>query len=259
MGPQSDGPGDPVTGARTGPRILRGLAGAATLAASPAPAQEGPVSGERPGFSGTPVVLGVGRTQIEAGYGYTRRDGGGSVQQLPEALLRHGFAERLELQVGWTGLQRLRFGGASETVVTDASLGLKWAANSPRAPVPIALVASVSLPVGDDRVSSDTVDPSLSAFYGSNRGLPWFGTTVLTVSDGDTTLGQALGLNLPLTGQVTGYVEGYGIYGDGSGTHAVNGGFTWLPDRNLQLDAFLGLGVDDGPDHFLGFGVAWRF
>jgi hypothetical protein len=111
----------------------------------------GPINTERPSFSSSPLALPTGYWQIEAGYQYTRNPGSNRSKDhtLPNALLRFGFHERLELQLNWSGYTRMISDGAETKGLKDASLGVKWQVNRADAAVVVGLFAGISLPVGD--------------------------------------------------------------------------------------------------------------
>jgi len=223
--------------------------------------EEQPINTERPGFSSSPVVLQPGMLQVEAGYQYTDAGSGASDSSVPLTLIRVGLADRVELQLGWSGLSWTDSGGRSSNGANDASAGIKWQATGDGATVPIAVFAGVSLPVGADEFTSDSYDPTLAAFWSYSAGLDWFGTVNLTDADDDTTVTNAIGINLPVSGDIGAFVEYYGTFaGDGGPEHYLDGGFTWLRRNNLQFDVNAGAGLNDrAADFFFGFGVGYRF
>ena len=131
-----------------------------------------------------------------------------------------------------------------------------------------ALLASVSLPWGDDDVSSDEADPAFRFAFshtlsdtvslGYNLGAEW-GT------EGDSTLGSfvyTVALGVALSDAWGAYVELFGEEGlSASGSaHSFDGGLTYLVRENLQLDLLAGAGLsDDADDWFAGAGVSYRF
>ncbi len=235
----------------------------ASLVPAMAAAQDAaPISAERPGFSSSPTTLSPSMLQVETGYQYTR-DGGGdfSDHTLPLALIRVGLAERLELQLSWAGISWTEVGGRDFDGANDAGIGVKWQVTGSDALFPLAFFAGLSLPVGDDEFSSDDVDPTLGVFWTHSAGLDWFGTVLLSESDGDVTVGNALGVSLPIDADTGAYIEYFGSYGGGAGPeHVLNGGVAYLPRRDLQLDVHAGAGLNGrAVDFFLGLGLAYRF
>lgn len=235
----------------------------ALILSSPVVAQD-VISAERPSFSSSPLALGAGLWQIEGGYQYTRIDSNVDAQVLPLLLLRYGAGERTEVQLAWSGYNRLDVGPASIDGFGDMSVGVKWQLADDNATTPIGLFAAITLPVGDDELSSNEVDPAVGLFWAHDGRLSLFGTVQLSETDNDTTLSNAVGINLPMAElclNCSGFVEYVGAFPDGSGPqHILNGGVSWLRSNNLVFDVYLGLGLNDrAGDGFLGFGAAYRF
>lgn len=232
------------------------------IAASSALADDGDViSAERPGFSSSPSALKPSVMQIEAGYEYARAGSSVDAHALPIALFRYGLVENVEVQLGWAGYAWVDTNGRDFDGLRDASLGVKWQLNNENATVPIALFAGVSLPVGDDDFTSDEFDPIVGAFWSYDSTLSWFGTVLVSDRQGDTSLGNSVGISIPIDDNTGSYLEYFGIFVEGNGPeHYFNGGVTYLPRNNLQLDLHAGAGLNDrAADLFVGAGLAYRF
>lgn len=221
------------------------------------------INAERPGFSSSPIALAPSLVQIEAGYQYTTDSSqiGVDDHTLPLILLRIGLVDRLEMQFSWAGISWTDVGGRHVNGGNDASIGLKWQVSDADATVPIALFAGLTLPVGDAEFSSDEADPSVGAFWSYSAGLDWFGTVIIGESGNDSSISNAVGISIPVDSDKGAYVEYFGNYaGDAGPEHYLNGGFTYLPQHNMQLDLHIGLGLNSGAaDAFLGLGLAFRF
>ena len=218
---------------------------------------------ERPGFSSSPIALDPTHLQVESGYQYTHEGGSNDFDDhtLPLVLLRVGFMENVELQFSWAGYSWTEAGNNNFNGTSDASVGVKWQLSESGATVPVALFAGLSLPVGADEYSSDRVDPTVGAFWSYSAALDWFGTVLISESDGDVTFGNALGISIPVDGVTGAYVEYFGNYaGNGGPEHYLNGGLAYLPRNDIQLDVHAGLGLNDrAADLFFGLGIAYRF
>ncbi|HSL81901.1 MAG TPA: transporter, partial [Thermoanaerobaculia bacterium] len=156
----------------------------------------------------------------------------------------------------------------------DAELGAKVRLRGEAGPLPeAALLVGVSLPLGDDDVSSDRYDPSMRLAFahtlserlglGYNLGVEWssepgdegvretFSRLVYTVA-----LGSAV------TDRMGAFVELFGaepIDAPAGSEVSLDGGFTYLLRPNLQLDLSAGAGLTDhAPDWFVGAGVSFR-
>ena len=235
--------------------VAAGLAMAAAANAEP-------ISSDRPGFSSAPVTVGTSVWQLEAGYLY-KRDSSEDFQEhtLPQFVLRYGLTDVAELQLGWAGYTRAEIGGQDIDGSGDVSVGFKWRLSEPRSPLALALYTGVSLPTGSARISSDNVVPTLGLLWSYDSVLPLFGTALVAADDGDLSLGNSLGINLPMSGSIGAYLEYFSEFAEGSGPeHCINGGFTWLRQSNLQLDLYLGSGLNSrAADFFGGISAAYRF
>jgi len=239
--------------------ILAQLPGASAVFAQ----DPGPINTERPSFSSSPLALPTGYWQIEAGYVYTRNLGsnGSKDHSLPNALLRLGFHERLELQLNWSGYTKKITDDAETTGIKDASLGMKWQVNSADADVVVGLFAGVSLPVGDKELTSDDYDPEFAVFWAHSGRLDWFGTAKLSESGDKYKLENAAGINFSLAQDTGAFIEYKGSFPEGQGpAHDLNFGVTWLLGNDLQVDVNGGLGLNSrASDFFVGTGISYRF
>jgi len=217
------------------------------------------ISTERPSFSASPVALARSVMQIELGYQFTRASGGDATDHtLPLALFRAGVAERLELHLGWAGLSRIDANGGSSSAVNGASLGAKWQLNESDSRVPIALFGGLTLPVDSD---DGEIDPLLGVFWSASVVVDWFGNVLLTESDGNRIVSNALGVSMPFGHGTGGYVEYYGRYGDRGGPeNYINAGVSHALRDDLAVDASAGAGLNDrSADFYIGLGISRRF
>ena len=225
---------------------------------------QGNINAERPGFSSSPLALDYRRWQVEAGYRYQRVGSSMDAQTLPLLLLRYGAGERAEVQFSWAGLNRIDAGVRDINGSSDASIGVKWQLTDDAATTPVGVFASLSLPVGDNELSSNEIDPSLGLFWAHQGWISLFGTVLLSEFDKESTIGNAVGINLPVSDRCRGcgaYVEYFGNYTEHKGPqHNLNAGMTFLRSADLQFDVHAGFGLNDrAPDGFIGFGAAYRF
>jgi hypothetical protein len=179
---------------------------------------------------------------------------------LPFLLLRTGVAEGLELQLAWTGLTRRDGPGGDRSGAEDGSVALKWQLTDDGARTPMALYAAASLPVGDDDFGSDAVNPTLGFIWADDHLLNLFGTLLVTRDDRGTTLSAGMGAGQALSDRATVFVEYFGSGDRDRTAHNLDAGITYLVDSTLQLDAYLGVGLDgQAADGFFGIGIAKRF
>jgi len=232
---------------------------------------------DRPDQTESAVVVPRGSVQVEAGLQGARDDEGERREVLegPSTLVRLGVAEGWELRLGWDGVVREEVAG--RTVADgagDAELGLKLrlpAASGLEA----ALLAGLSLPVGEDGVSSGRADPSvrlaLARDLTPDRGLGVNLGLARTSAESpagrtrtETDAFYSVVLGLALAPRWGAFVESFGEVGLTEGAegprHALDGGVTWLLRDRLQLDAFVGVGLSSAADDwFAGAGLSVRW
>ena len=253
------------------------------LASIPAIAEDAPeLVTDRPDQTESSVVVPRGFYQLELGWTFTRDDDGGvrvEAHEVPGTLLRVGLFEKVELRLGWAGFigAEARFRGfeASEDGIGDAEVGAKIYLAEERGGRPeMALLASTSVPSGDDAFTSDRFDPALRlalahtlserVSLGYNLGLA-FASEVGEDGERDTVSSAfyTVALGFSLSERWGAFVE---LYGDipasagGGPANAFDGGITYLVRENLQLDLAVGAGLSDAADDFfigLGLSVRW--
>lgn len=227
--------------------------------------EPGPISTERPSFSASPLVLPAGYWQIETGYQFTRDTDGASFKDhsLPNMLLRFGFHEKLELQLGGLNYKWQQTDEQKENGAQDANLGIKWQVNDRDSVVPVGIYGGFSLPVGSSEFSNDSYDPSLGVFWNHSSALDWFGAAVLKHSDELFTFDTAVGISFALPSTDGTYVEYLlSFYEDENEdpAHTLNLGVSWLLSNTLQFDINGGLGLNSrANDYYTGMGLSYRF
>jgi hypothetical protein len=245
------------------------------------PSMDEPLVTDRPDFTESPVTVGVGVAQLEMGYTYTYDSGAaGSTQShsYPGALLRVGMlAEWFELRIEWgyTNERENVFGGAADSTngAEDLGLGCKIALTPQECMLPeTGLILQMSLPTGSAADSADEVLPGFIYVYAweLNDDLSTAGQTQLNRAlDGVTgepyvEFSQSWTVGFSFTDRIGGYSEWFMFAPTGADTdhteHYFDGGFTYLVNNNLQLDAEAGVGLNGAADdYFLGTGFAVRW
>lgn len=222
---------------------------------------------DRPDATESSSVVQSGQVQLELGWLYTE-SGDQRTHELPQTLVRIGVIDRVELRIGWDGYVEARsFDGVDGA--GDGELGTKIYLSPENGAFPeSALLAAVSIPWGDQELTSDEVDPAFRFAFshtlpyglslGYNLGAEW-------ATEDDSTLSSfvyTVALGFGLTDSLGGYIEFFGDVGLSAAgdTHSFDGGLTYLISDDFQLDVLAGVGISDNADDwFAGAGVSYRF
>ena len=117
---------------------------------------------------------------------------------------------------------------------------------------PLALVASLLLPTGDDGFTSDELD-----------GSAYMRPRVLVGGADDATSGALAALvSHPLQERWSAYVEGAALPGleHAPDTAYAGGGVLWAPSDDRQIDLSFDFGLTgDSSDVLVGVGISWLF
>lgn len=235
----------------------------------------GPISTDRPGFLFAPTVVPADRVQVEAGLpslALARESGDEDrVWSLPVAL-RYGLSETIELRASlptWTdvrdesGASVERFDGFGDVEV-GAKIALPTIASGP-----LALLASLRLPTGDETLTTDEFGGSLHLLAGRDLGQGYWlqgmlGLTYVPAEGEDDQTSGAIAalLSHPFSRRTSAYVEVAALPGlrHASGQAYVGGGLTFVPLERLQFDVSADFGLEeDAADLLIGLGVSWYF
>jgi len=236
----------------------------------PVPLEE-PLVTDRPDFTESTDAVPRGHLQIEAGYTFTYDSGdpGTRSHDFPQALFRLGVATGVELRIGVPGYARIEQGDDHVDGLTDTSVGAKVKLLEQDGLVPhFGVLGEVTFPTGADGITSDGVDPKVGLLwaYDLTDRLSLAGNVnFASVSEDDddrffeTSVSTALGVGI--TDDLGVFIEYFGFFRDTAGpTHFIDGGVTYLIGPNLQLDGFVGFGLNGRADDvFAGGGVSWRY
>jgi hypothetical protein len=220
------------------------------------------VDTNRPGFSFTPGVVAVGRWQLETGVAYDRPDSGSHSITLPQAEVRFGLSDGVEIFVSSISWSDADSGASSSRGLSDMAVGTKLALTESDAKTRMAVLFQLSVPVGDSDFSSDRFDPSAAFIWTRQDRVPLAGTVKVSRFRSGFQLDNSLKLPFSLGGAHSAFFEWEANLPEGSGndTHWLNGGYQWLLDDRMQLDANAGIGLNDrAGDYRLGAGFSILF
>lgn len=267
--------------------------GGCTTQLTPAPAAEPALSSadtlaeptistDRPSFSDGTGIQPLWRLNLETGYTFTFRDRDDQETQrhnAPEVLARIGIIEdRLELRIFSSGYAWSRTnngnGYSSSQGWSDIALGVKLKLIDQNGAVPrLALGAQTTIGAGADAVSTQIAEPALKLLWsydlGQALGDEWKSFTlggnanIAWPTSGGERFAQGQGsvyLSFPLAESLSGFTEYYVIGPNSKGAdaaHYTDVGVTYMINSRVQLDARVGLGLNDEADNaFTGLGVS---
>ena len=215
----------------------------------------------RPGFSFTPAVVGEQNWQLETALTYLRSDSGLRQLSLPNAELRYGVGNDVEVFVSGLSWISADLGPSDASGIGDISLGTKIALGASSEKLKTAVLFLVSAPTGDQEFSSDSWDPSLGFVWSYNGSVPLAGTARITHRDGGIGFDNGLKLPVQLNERQTVFVEWEAnIPASGSSTHWLNSGFQWLLSDDVQVDFAIDLSLTEfGDDYRFGVGFSTRY
>ncbi|HEX6900043.1 MAG TPA: transporter [Thermoanaerobaculia bacterium] len=255
---------------------LTGLALAVPAGAQDLSGLSDPLVADRPDFTESTLTIAPGHFQVEGGATFSRFGDEESLS-LGEILVRIGTGERVETRLGIGSYSRIDPGFAGAGTVSgyeDPFVGIKVRLNEsdsnlrPPGRPAVSLLFSTSIPVGDDELTADEWQPEGKLLLAWD--LPWFSLSSNLIYgypvDGDERFhqfGATLSAGFSLTDRIGMYVETFGFNKegvDGSSTQYIDSGLTFSVSNDLQLDARVGIGLDDpSPNWFAGIGAAVRF
>ena len=226
----------------------------------------GPVAPNRPGFTNGSATIAPGDALAETGLALVRAPasaGGLETLDLPETNLRVGVTPALEADIGLPDYYDAHGGDRG---FGDGAVGVKYKFYQSRNGNTKASVApSLSLPT-HTTFSSGQVDPTLLLGVQTASGARWSLASNLVLSN-PTQMGRRLfttaasgSVAYTLTPALSAYLDAYDVVPrEGPPASAADGGFTYLVNANLQLDAELYVGLGGtAPVRTLAAGASFR-
>jgi hypothetical protein len=215
-----------------------------------------PMETDRPYFTKSASVVGLGERQLETGYTYSKNERQ-VYQTFPEAVLRVGaLAEWFEFRVGWTWLNHDRKGNArDQSGASDPYVGIKIALTPQDEMLPeTALLIDTNLPF--DSLNRNEMNPGSDLVYRwtlsdklSMGGATEFRRISLNRHDSAIEFAQSWIFERALTELLTGYAEWVMLSLDtppeADTSQIIDGGLLYLVTDNIQLDASVGYGLNE--------------
>jgi hypothetical protein len=239
--------------------------------------QDDRVDPDRPHFPEASSTVGNGRTVLESGYTFTKKNGTFLSHSYPEAVLRVGmFADWFEFRIGQNFLNQRQ---TTEDMTTNSSepqdlyLGMKLALTEQKGILPqVAIIPQMTVPTGSKELTAGRVLPGVNVDLGWQVVKDFFGIELLIannfVQDDMQNKGFQVATGLTGTFQLTkkleAFVEWDAFYPTGPITsfgpqHYAVGGLVYFVTNNLALDTRAGVGLTSRSNSFLaGVGFTAR-
>ena len=243
-----------------------------------APEEDDRLDPDRPHFPEASTTVGNGRTILEAGYTFTKKDGTFLSHSYPEALLRVGmFADWFELRIGQNLVaQRQTIEEMTTTTsgAQDLYLGMKFALTEQKGLLPqTAIIPQMTAPTGSKALTAGRILPGLNVDFSWEVVKDLFSIELLIannfVQDNVQNIGHELATGLTVVFQLTKKLEAFaewdafyptGAIGPSGPQHYAVGGLVYFITPNLAVDARTGVGLTNRSNSFLaGVGFAARF
>lgn len=248
------------------------------------PGRDEPLESDRPDFSESPITVGKGVVQVEAGYEYFLDRHAGDVQSehnFPVALFRIGmFAEWFEWRIEYS------YQIINDTISNnplpptqsqisgseDLVLAAKVCLTPQEGILPaMGVIPSLAVPSGSPSITEGAVLPGFiwACGWEINKKIEVEMNTDLfrrrdEVGNDFTEFAQSIAVQFHWTKHFESYIEWYVTSPTGRTIerteHNADGGFIFPITDNLQLDVEAGLGLNEAArDFFAGAGATVRF
>jgi Putative MetA-pathway of phenol degradation len=239
-----------------------------------------PLVADRPDFTESPVTVGLGVVQFEAGYTFTHNDdehGSSNEHSFPESLFRMGMiAEWFELRIGWN------YGASAETVfgapddnlagAEDLYIAGKLALTPQSDCLPeTGVLLQMTVPTGSQDFTAGEVLPGVNFVYDwdlSDTFSVGGGTQANRALDDNgedfyAEFAQSITSSYSWTDRLNSFQEWYMFAPCGAVTshnqHYFDAGFSYLITDNFEWDIRAGVGLNQAADDFFaGSGFAIR-
>jgi len=224
------------------------------------------MNADRPDVTESAYTVVKSRLQIETGF-LLQNDTDIEIMDIANTLFRYGLTKSLEFRAG-AGFRRetVTISGNDQTYdgIADVSVGIKVRVFQHIRRFPdAAVILSGTLPVGEDRFSSDRVEPKaiLALAHKLNRRLSMgYNFGGYWENGVHLNLLASASLGIWIAGPFSAFVEGYAESPHGTPTEILlDAGIIISLAKNFQLDASFGGAInEEAPDRTINVGFAWR-
>lgn len=186
----------------------------------------------------------------------------------PEILVRWAFAPRFELRIGVPNYVVTELSGGTilnlKSGTGDSSIGAKLQFGPTAGEWDIAAIATISLPTGEGRYTSDAVDPEIILAFARELGGGWsMGTQVsagFPTSGGERSFifGGTYVVSTAISAKWSTFYEiAFTVPEEDTAPVMLHTGYAYLISSTLQFDIHGGTGLTNtAPNFFLGAGLS---
>ena len=215
----------------------------------------------RPGFSYATTTVAPGNWQFESGLAWNEPGDDDESWALPSLELRVGLADSLEVYLSNLSWQNASAPGNDVHGWLDPIVGVKLRLDDGDRIWGAALLAQVSVPLGENAFSTDRWDPAVAFAWSLGTAIPLAGSARVTWLDDEVLFDNGLKLPWSLGDRQVIFAEWEAnVREDSDDAHWLNAGYQFLIDAERQLDLNAGWGLnDDAGDFRVGAGFSMRF
>lgn len=221
---------------------------------------------DRPDFTESALVVAKRTIQIESGTERVDFDIY-SEWSRPSVMVRAGLGSNLELRLGFAGWTGITVHDRTQTYANDMMLEAKYQFTASDADVPLALLLVSTWPTGEPEVSVGQTEMGIklaaSRDLNDRAGISFNLGAISSNGDQGRTWSAlaSVSMGISLHDRTAAFVE---VLADIPQKHAwqpvLDGGLTFLIRSDLQLDAYLGRGLNShAADYIVGAGLSFRF
>ena len=223
---------------------------------------------DRPDQTESPNAVPLKYFQVETGFQYEKFEIASFEFEnytYNTTLLRYGLFKKFELRLGANllNLENKYFAPESDpaTGFSPILFGAKYELLNEKGWIPqIGIIGSAFIPVGGNYDSGELETQLRLAFSHSlseKSGLS-YNLGFNLGNNADTVFLYTLSYGYNVVDPLTLYAEVYGTMLDADFDHNWNAGFTYALSHNVQLDGYVGTGINTNQNLLLGVGVSFR-
>lgn len=225
------------------------------------------ITTDRPAITASSVVVPSGDLLFENGFTETGNEGQQGFD-FPETLVRFGLTSKTELRLTPPDyFQNYNNGGGFGSGWGDLSLGVKQQLVAGESGFDVAVIVSLSFPVGADIISSHGYDPQVLTPWSHRISTNWIAAGMVgllwpTQGGSHNLTGQfSFLLDRQVTGPWDTFIEYGGYFPERGGPQNIlHVGTSYKFSHNQQVDFHCGFGLSSAAvDHFVGIGYSFQF